>query len=163
MIYCIKQNLEKCYAIGQADDTALISNNILHLQFLLLLSQSFCKRFHVKLCAEKTKLQVFFTKDTKVSVQYAKNTNPIYMDGQKIDFVDTAEHAGMLSSSAGNHLTILARITAHKKALGGVLHTGMARGHRGNPAASLRVDQLHGALCSFLVLQLYFFQIMMKT
>ena len=131
-------------AIGQADDTALISNSIQNLQLLLLLSQSFCKRYQVKLCAEKTKLQVFFTKDMKVPVEYAKNTNPIYMNGKKIDFVDTAEHVGMLRSSAGNLLTILARITAHKKALGGVLHTGMARGHRGNPAASLRVDQLHG-------------------
>ena len=76
----------------------------------------------------------------RVSVEYAKNTKPIYMDDMKINFVDRAEHVGMLRSSAGNHLTILARITAHKKALGGVLHTGMARGHRGNPAASLRVD-----------------------
>ena len=131
-------------AIGQADDTALISNSIQNLQFLLLLSQTFCKRYHVKLCADKTKLQVFFTKDMQVSVEYARNTNPIHMDGAKINFVDTAEHVGMLRSSAGNHLTILARIIAHKNALAGVLHTGMARGHRGNPAASLRVDQLHG-------------------
>ena len=131
-------------AIGQADDTALISNSTQSLQFLLLLSQSFCKRYHVKLCADKTKLQVYFTKDMKVSVEYAQKTNPIYMDGEKIDFVNTAEHVGMLRSSSGNTLTIFARITAHKNALGGVLHTGMARGHRGNPAASLRVDQLHG-------------------
>ena len=37
------------------------------------------------------------------------------------------------------------RITAHNKALGAVLHTGMARGHRGNPAASLHVEQVYGA------------------
>ena len=134
----------KVSAIGQADDTALISNSTQSLQFLLLLSQSFCKRYHVKLCADKTKLQVYCTKDMKVSVEYAQKTNPIYMDGEKINFVNTAEHVGMLRSSSGNTLTIFARITAHKNALGGVLHTGMARGHRGNPAASLRVDQLHG-------------------
>ena len=62
----------------------------------------------------------------------------------KVDFVDSAEHVGMIRSSSGNSPTILARFTAHRKALNAVLHTGMARGHRGNPAASLHVDQVYG-------------------
>jgi hypothetical protein len=33
---------------------------------------------------------------------------------------------------------------AHKKKLGAVLHTGVAQGHHGNPAASLRVNQIYG-------------------
>ena len=130
-------------AVGQADDTGLVSNRIQNLQFLLLLSQEFCKKYHVKLCAEKTKLQVFFTKDMKLMVDYAKKINPIYLNNEQIKFVETAEHVGILRSSTGNHLTILARIISHKKALAAVLHTGMARGHRGNPAASLRVEQLY--------------------
>ena len=65
------------------------------------------------------------------------------INGEKIGVTDLAEHVGMLRSSSGNGPTILACITAHKKALNGVLHTGMARGHRGNPAASLRVDKLY--------------------
>ena len=37
---------------------------------------------------------------------------------------------------------ILQRISAHKKALASVASAGLARGHRGNPVASLRVNQL---------------------
>ena len=38
---------------------------------------------------------------------------------------------------------ILQRIASHKNDLSAVCSAGMARGHRGNPAASLRVHQLH--------------------
>ena len=96
------------------------------------------------MCAEKTKLQVFATSNMQSQVQYAKNTNPIAVDNEEIKFVNAAEHVGMLRSSSGNLPTILARVTAHRKALASVLHTGMARGHRGNPAASLHVEQLYG-------------------
>jgi hypothetical protein len=47
---------------------------------------------------EKTKLQAFYTKDMESIVNYAKETNTLHIDGQKIDFVDTAEHVGMLRS-----------------------------------------------------------------
>ena len=130
--------------IGIADDTALLSNSIHKLQNLLLLSQAFCKRFQVKLCPEKTKLLVFATKKMKLDVDYVMETNPVNIDGVQINFVDSAEHVGMMRSSAGNAPTILARFTAHRNALKAVLHTGMARGHRGNPAASLHVDQVYG-------------------
>jgi hypothetical protein len=43
-----------------------------------------------------------------------------------------------------NTVTIIARFTGHKNALRAVLHAGVARGHRGNPAASLHVDQVYG-------------------
>ena len=109
-----------------------------------MLSEAFCKRYQVKLCTEKTKLLVFATKKMKLEVDYAMKTNPVNIDGTKINFVDSAEHVGMLRSSAGNSPTILARLTAHRNALKAVLHTGIARGHRGNPAASLHVDQVYG-------------------
>ena len=77
------------------------------------------------------------------TTSYEMASNQIEINGDKIDFSVSAEHFGMLRSTAGNTPTILARITAHKKALGAVLHTGMARGHRGNPAASLHVEELY--------------------
>jgi hypothetical protein len=58
-------------------------------------------------------------------------------------FTDSAEHVGLVRSTSGNLPTLLARITAHKNALGAVLHTGMARAHSGNPAASLRIQQMY--------------------
>ena len=69
--------------IGQADDTALLSNDIYKLLLLLRLSQAFCERHHVKLCAEKTKLQVFATKKMRLVANYAKETNPINIDGER--------------------------------------------------------------------------------
>ena len=50
---------------------------------------------------------------------------------------------GIVRSVDGNLSAVLARISAHKRALGGVLHTGMARSHRANPAASLRIQQMY--------------------
>ena len=130
--------------IGQADDTALVSNNIHKLFFLLHLTTVFCAKYHVNLCSEKTKLQVFHNKDMSQTVDYVKNMNPIKINDEKIEFTDSAEHVGMVRSVAGNLPTILTRITSHRKALAGVLHTGIARSHRGNPSASLRVQQLYG-------------------
>ena len=140
----VKLQSQTISGIGQADDTGLLSNDIFKLLFLLKLSEEFCKRHKVKLCADKTKLQVFSTKQMKLAVEYAKQNNPITIDGETINFVDSAEHVGMVRSSSGNSVTILTRFTAHKNALRAVLHAGVARGHRGNPAASLHVDQVYG-------------------
>ena len=132
-------------AIGIADDTALISNNLQNLQFLLHLTEIFCNKYHVTICAEKTKLQVYHNKKTELKAKYARMTNPINIIGNKVEFVERAEHVGIVrSTSSGNDIPIFSRITAHKNALAAVLHTGIARGHRGNPVASLRVEQLYG-------------------
>ena len=46
-------------AIGQADDVALVSNDVYALQALHQLSLLYCERHHVSLRADKTKLQEF--------------------------------------------------------------------------------------------------------
>ena len=130
-------------AVGQADDTALVSNNLKNLQYLLLLSEAFCTRSEVKLSPNKTKLQVFYTKSMSDVVRYAMITNPVRMNNKQIQFSINAEHVGILRSSTGNRVTILARITQHRKALHAVMHTGLARSHRSNPAASLAVACLY--------------------
>ena len=131
--------------IGQADDTLLVSNNIHALSSILKLTKIFCSKYHVNLCSEKTKLQAFHTKQMEMPVDYAKKTNSIKINNEQIDFSETAEHVGMVRSIAGNLPTILARISAHKKALGAILYTGIARGHRGNPAASLHVERVYAS------------------
>ena len=73
-------------AIGQADDTALLTNNIQSLQFLLHLTEVFCKKYHVSICAEKTKLQVYYTNKTELKAKYARMTNPIMINDMKIEF-----------------------------------------------------------------------------
>ena len=131
-------------AIGLADDTVLLSNSPHALQNLLHLTLTFCSKYHVQLCVEKTKLQVMSTKPMRFQVDYLKAVSPVNIEGNKLKFVDTAEHVGILRSITGNMPNILSRITGHKKALGTILHTGAARHHRGNPAASLKLDQLKG-------------------
>ena len=44
----------------------------------------------------------------------------------------------------GNSPNIAARISAHRKAVYSVLHAGLARSHRANPAAALRVVAVVG-------------------
>ena len=131
-------------AIGQADDTVLISSSLQKLNYLLLLTKIFCEKYHVKICAEKTKLLVYYTNEMKNQVEYSVQTNPIKVDNKKINFDSSAEHVGILRATSGNLPTILTRISSHKKAIGSVLHTGIARNHRSNPNASLRIEQLYG-------------------
>ena len=117
-------------AIGQADDTVLISNSIHNIQNLLELTLEFCSKYNVDLCIEKTKLQAFYSKEQKIYANYQMNTSPVNIDGTKIKFADNVEHVGVLRSSSGCVPSVYARIKAHKKALGAVLHTGLARNHK---------------------------------
>ena len=72
------------------------------------------------------------------------NSVPITIGDSTIEFVDVAEHVGIVRSVDGNLPHILNRISAHRKALHAVLPAGLARAHRGNPIAALRVEKLYG-------------------
>ena len=128
--------------IGQADDTVLISNDLYNLFCLLLLTINFCSKYAVELCAEKTRLQMFPC-NQKRPVDLTSFANPIKINDVPIDFSSTAEHVGILRSTAGNGPTILARIGSHKRALAAILHVGLSRNHRGNPSGSLKVHNLY--------------------
>ena len=129
--------------VGQADDSALVSNDLHSLNFLLQLTNDFCRKYQVQLSSDKTKLLVYHRKDQQATVDYWQHINPIKVNGIPIKFSETAEHVGMLRSVVGNLPSLLARISAHKRALGAVLHSGLARSHRANPAASLRIQRLY--------------------
>ena len=129
-------------SVGQADDTALISNDIHHLFYLLELTNVYCSKSEAKLCAEKTKLQVYSPKKTSF-VNSDELLNPIKIEGVSIPFSTTAEHVGIVRSTISNQPTLLARFSAHKRALAAVLHTGLALSHRANPVAGLKVHQLY--------------------
>ena len=103
----------------------------------------FCKKYQVELCADKTKLQAFATKNMMGNVEYAEATHSIQIEGNRIVFSQNAEHVGIVRSTSGNGPTLLARFTAHRKALQGILHTGMARAHRGNPERGLHIDKIY--------------------
>ena len=130
-------------AIGQADDIVLISNCLHSLQNLLKLSLAFCKKNHIELCIGKTKLLAIGSPSMKFSIDYYKLTSPVNINGLKIPFSTGAEHVGILRNEGGNLPHIMAGVKAHQEALNAILHTGAARAHRGNPAASLKIWKLY--------------------
>ena len=131
-------------AIGQAYDVVLISTDVYCLSFLLSLTMSYCAKYHVDLSHEKTKLQVYSPASLQKSVDYWATTAPLVIDDNFINFVDSAEHVGIVRSISGNQPHILNRISSHKKGLGAVLSSGLARHHRASPAASLQTEKLFG-------------------
>ena len=86
---------------------------------------------------------VYARKDQEAAADYWKIVNPVRVNGNQIAFTESAEHVGIVRSVAGNLASLLVHISAHKKALGAVLHTDLARSHRANPAASLRIQQMY--------------------
>ena len=136
-------------ATGQADDVVLTANDIDSLALLVRLTEKYCSKYRVTLVPSKTKLLAFHRDNQKELVYHARAVNPISIGGVPVEFVTEAEHVGVIRSVTGNLPNILNRITAHKKALGSVLSAGLAYGHRGNPAASLRTHKQYGTAVLF--------------
>ena len=128
-------------SVGQADDTALISHDIHHLQSLLELSLLYCQKHQVQLSPGKTKLLIFSKEDTD-ALKYVKAMSPIRIGDTRIEFADTAEHVGILRSTSGNLPHIHQRIVNHKKSLAQILSMGLSRRHRANPVAALRAESI---------------------
>ena len=126
-------------AVGQADDTVLMSNDIIRLNLLLQLAKSYCEIFFVQLSQRKTKLLMISPPRTQSCVTF----NPIKNNNKEIQFVDQAELVGMVRAKKGNMPNILKRISALKKSFGNLVTCGLARGHRSNPAASLRIMSIY--------------------
>ena len=53
-------------------------------------------------------------------------------------------YVGILRSTEGNLPNIMNRISAHRKALGAVLFTGLAQRHSANPAVGLKIEKIYG-------------------
>ena len=131
-------------AIGQADDCVLVSSDLHKLKFLLHLTLQYCEKYQVLLSPGKTKLQLYMPPGRSLDKNYLRAATSLQIDGTAIELVDTTEHVGVLRSTDGNLPHLLQRFSSHTKALHSVLHAGLARGHRGNPAASIRVEKLYG-------------------
>ena len=128
-------------AVGQADDTALVSNDIHQLQCLLDLSLLYCERHQVQLSAEKTKLLVFSRTESDY-VKYSKLLSPLRIGNTPIKFASSAEHVGVLRAVSGNLPHLHQRIVSHRGAPANILSMGMSRRHRANPIASLRAETI---------------------
>ena len=87
---------------------------------------------------------VFTTKETELKSKLELATTTISVDGVDIHPTTQASHVGNVRSVDGNSVNLAARLSSHKKAVYGLLSAGMAKGHRANPAASLRVEMVYG-------------------
>ena len=123
--------------------SALVSHDISELQHLLQLTLNYCEKYQVQLSSSKTKLLVFSSTESDY-VKYSRVISPIHIGDSVIPHVDFAEHVGVMRSVKGNLLHIQQRLASHRRALGAILFSGMARRHRANPLASLRADRIFG-------------------
>ena len=130
-------------SMGQADDVALVADDLHALQGLLDLSLYFCKKKQISLNTAKTKLQVFSSKKLDDLSYFCKKTTEIKIGDDVIEFVDEAEHVGVVRSIHGNLPHLLSRITAHRKQMGSILPIGLAKVNRANPVAVLRAHQIY--------------------
>ena len=130
--------------VGQADDVMLASSSLYNLQLLVALTEQYCAKFRVKLEPSKTKLLVYYPPSQSFIVDHAMNSQQITIDNTPVSQVAEAEHVGVLRNTAGNLPHIANRIAMHKNSLHALLPAGLARRHRGNPAASLKLSQLYG-------------------
>ena len=131
-------------SIGLADDTCLLSSCIFNLQNLVVLTEEYCKKYVVELVPEKTKLLCFSPAGQDIAAYYWQLVSPVNLSDTKISFVDEADHVGVTRSIHGNKAHILRRISAHNRAIMAILPAGLARSHKGNPAASLHIERLYG-------------------
>ena len=129
--------------VGQADDVILSSNDLHKLGLLAKLNENYCKDYRVKQVSTKTKLLAMYKPKHELLISYAKLTNQIKIDGTQVEFVNDAEHVGVLRSTHGNMPNILQRISSHKKALASIGCAGMSKSQRVNPAANIRIHNLY--------------------
>ena len=99
--------------MGQVDDTSLLCNDIHQLQRLLDLVLIYCQKRQVQLSAGKTKPLLFCNKETCYT-KYTKHVSRLRIGETPINFVETAEHVGVLRSVSGN-LMFYQIIDNHKR------------------------------------------------
>ena len=98
----------------------------------------------IELVPDKTKLLCFSPKGQEASSYYWKLVSPVSLGPERLAFSSEASHVGILRSVNGNLPNVMDRIASHSKSLIAVLPAGLAKSHRGNPAAALRVEKLYG-------------------
>ena len=131
-------------SISLADDTVLVSNDIISLKHLLFLTTQYCKKYCVELVPDKTKLIAFSNKSCDSLAKYGVLTSGISLNDEPVPFSEEAEHLGILrTSQPGNMVNVLDRLSAHNKKLFSILPAGLALGHHANPAACLHAERCY--------------------
>ena len=61
-----------------------------------------------------------------------------------LEFVDEADHVGVLRSVSGKLPHLLSRLAAHRRDMHAILPVGTAKTHRGKPAVNLNAHRTYG-------------------
>merc|ERR1712240_391886 len=86
-------------AIGQADVTALFSNDSLSLNLLASLSDQYAKRSNTIFVPDKTKLVAFVNNKLKHIPPIEPFLNPVSLSNATIPLSNKAEHVGIIRDS----------------------------------------------------------------
>ena len=81
-----------------------LANNVHKLAGLVYLAEEYCRFYHVTLVPEKSKLLAFPAAHSEQGIRYAELINPISIAGDKIPFVSSAEHVGIVRSTTGGNM-----------------------------------------------------------
>ena len=126
---------------GLADDVLLVSDDLFFLKNILSISLQYCKKYHVSLAADKTRLVAFYAKKD-LKIININSLDLISINGSVLQFSSSAEHVGVLRSCEGNLPHLAGRIAARKRALFALLPAGLALKNNANIAAVLYVDKV---------------------
>ena len=132
--------------VAFADDEIIISTRIDAMQALISIVESMSDHTNLRNVPSKTKVLVINPKPLK-----RPPFTPI--DSRACAFkigdtyvypVNEATHVGLIrSATMSNMPAILGKLAAHSRALNGLLHMGIAKNHRGNPAAGLKLESIY--------------------
>ena len=101
-------------------------------------------KYQVKLVSSKTKLLVFSTNNSNMRARVELATTSIDVGGSLVSPSSQATHVGVVRCPEGNAPNIAARLAGHRKTVSAVMHAGLAKGHRANIAACLRIESVYG-------------------
>lgn len=85
------------FFIGQAEDVALLSNDLHKLRHILSLVVPYCEQFNIHLSTSKTKLLMISPPRNNYFVPYS----PIFINGETI-YLEQAKHVSVLRFTQGN-------------------------------------------------------------
>ena len=95
-------------------------------------------------CSLQKKLLVFHPPRQSVEVDCMVSSFQLTIRSNTIMASPEADPLGILRATIGNMAAVMARISAHNKAMFAILPAGLARHHDPKPAAALRTERFFG-------------------
>ena len=112
--------------------------------FEMNLSEATADASYTVFVPSKKKLLVFYPPRQSVEVDCMVSSFQLTIRSNTIMASPEADPLGILRATIGNMAAVMARISAHNKAMFAILPAGLARHHDPKPAAALRTEWFFG-------------------